>query len=87
MWYNNYMDKKEKEEKEEKEVKLKCASCGASLNFEDKKCSYCGTINPNYKPKETKEIKPPKQLGRQKGMFGGLFPNVFGDIFNNFDED
>ena len=72
-------------DKLEKEIKLKCASCGAGLNLEDKKCSYCGTINPNYKPKEIKEIKPPKQLNGQKGMFGGLFGNVFGDILDNFD--
>jgi ribosomal protein L37E len=43
-------------EQEKKEIKLKCASCGASLNLEDKKCAYCGTINPNYKPKEYKNV-------------------------------
>lgn len=79
--YNDCMDKKVKE------VKLKCASCGASLNLEDKQCSYCGTINPNYKPKEIKELTPPKPIGKQKSMFGGLFGNVFGDILDNFDEE
>lgn len=71
----------------EQEVKLKCSSCGASLKFEEKKCSYCGTINPNYKPKEVKEIKPLKQISKQASIFGGLFGNVFGDILNNFDEE
>lgn len=71
----------------DKEIKLKCVSCGASLNFEDKKCAYCGTINPNYKPKEIKELTPPKVSTNQKTMFGGLFSNVFEDILNNFDEE
>lgn len=78
--YNNHMDKNEKE------IKLKCSSCGASLKIEEKKCSYCGTINPNYKPKEVKEIKPSKQISKQASVFGGLFGNIFEDILNNFDE-
>ena len=68
-------------------VKLKCSSCGASLKFEEKKCSYCGTINPNYKPKEIKEIKQPKRFVQKTGVFGGLFGNVFEDILNDFDEE
>ena len=59
-------------EQKDKDIKLKCASCGASLNLEDKKCSYCGTINPNRKLKEIKELTPPKAVGKQKSMFGGL---------------
>jgi len=65
-WYNKVMEQKDKD------IKLKCASCGASLNLEDKKCSYCGTINPNRKLKEIKELTPPKAVGKQKSMFGGL---------------
>ena len=74
-------------EQKDQEIKLKCISCGASLNLEDKKCAYCGTVNPNFKAKEVKELKPPKQNIKQKGVFGGLFGNVFEDILNNFDEE
>ena len=74
-------------EQKNEEVKLKCVSCGASLNLEDKKCAYCGTINPNYKKKEIKELTPPKVSTKHKTMFGGLFGNVFEDILNNFDEE
>jgi len=80
-WYNKSMEQKKSE------IKLKCASCGASLSMEDKKCAYCGTINPNYKQKEVKEIKPLKQKLNQTGMFGELFGNIFEDILNNFDEE
>ena len=76
----------EQMDKKDKNIKIKCASCGASLSFEEKKCSYCGSLNPNYKEKEIKEIKPPKQT-KQVGVFGGLFGNVFTDILNNFDEE
>lgn len=72
---------------EQKEIVLKCVSCGASLKLEEKKCSYCGTINPNYKPKAIKEIKPKKGFIQKTGMFGDLFGNVFEDIFNDFDEE
>lgn len=70
----------------EKEVKLKCASCGANLNLEDKKCAYCGSANPNYKPKAIKELTPPKQ-NVSMGMFGSFFNNVFEDILEKFDKE
>jgi len=72
----------EQTDKKDKEIKIKCASCGASLGLDEKKCSYCGSINPNFKPKEVKEIKPPKQVIRQAGLFG----DFFGNIFNDFDD-
>ncbi len=71
----------------EKEIKIKCASCGASLNLTDKKCEYCGSMNPNYKQKEIKDIKMPQKVVKNKGIFGELFGNVFEDILDNFDED
>ena len=77
----------EEMDKKDKEIKIKCVSCGASLSIDEKKCSYCGSINPNYKPKEIKEIKPAKQVIRHAGVFGELFGNLFNDILDNFDED
>lgn len=75
-------------EQNDKEIKTKCVSCGASLNLENKKCAYCGTINPNYKQKEVKDIKPSKQtINKMERMLGGLFGNVFEDILEKFDED
>lgn len=74
-------------EQKDKEIKIKCVSCGAGLNLEDKKCAYCGSINPNYKEKEIKNLTPSKQLLKQTGMLKGLFGNIFEDILENFDED
>lgn len=74
-------------EHKDKEIKIKCVSCGAGLNLEDKKCAYCGTVNPNYKQKEIKELTPPKQVLKQASVLKGLFGNVFEDILQNFDED
>lgn len=50
--YNKNMDKGSEQ------VKLNCKSCGAALKNDEKVCGYCGTTNPNYKPKEVKQIKP-----------------------------
>ena len=72
----------EQMDKNKKDIKIKCASCGAGLSLDEKKCSYCGSINPNYKPKEVKELKPPKRVIKQAGLFGDLF----GNIFNDFDD-
>lgn len=57
----------------EENLKLKCSSCGAGLKIDEKECSYCKTINPNYK-NEIKELKPAKGNGESFGnLFGGLF--------------
>ena len=45
-------------DKSSEQVKLNCKSCGATLKQDAKVCEYCGTTNPNYKPKEVKQIKP-----------------------------
>lgn len=65
-----------------KEIKLKFKNCGAIIQLYEKKCSYCGSINPNYKQKE---IKPPKI--KEQDIFKGLFGNVFADILDDFEDN
>lgn len=76
------MEENSKEKQEEKVIK--CASCGANLNSDRKKCEYCGSVNPNYKPKE---ITLNKQSLSKKNIFGGIFGNVFEDILDKFGEE
>lgn len=78
------MENKKQEESNnqpKEEIVLKCASCGANLSENVKKCEYCGSLNPNFKPKELKLDK----LKLNKNLFGGVFGNVFDDVLNNFD--
>ena len=81
IWYNKDMEQKEKQ------IKIKCDSCGASLTLNEKKCSYCGCINPNFKPSEIKQIVPQNHVYKQKSVLKGLWGNVFEDILQKFDED
>lgn len=83
------MEDKKQEDKNNlnsNDVVVKCSSCGAGLSENLKKCEYCGSINPNFKPKELK-TNSKQLLEKQKKMFGGLFGNVFDEILNNIDEE
>lgn len=64
------------------ENNLKCASCGANLKTEEKYCSYCGSLNPQYKEKTIEDVEIPKHeenndLGDDLGdIFGGFLGGV-----------
>lgn len=64
------------------EHNLKCASCGANLKAEEKYCSYCGSLNPQYKEKTIKDVEIPKNEENVSSdddlgdLFGGFLGGV-----------